>query len=198
VRRYPTAGKAGASTRPRYAKADDPGRYVSRQRQPGTDVRGARDRGDHGRYAGRAGLFGGEIGVRDFRGLCRYADRPVAGWQQLPPDPLGTTYGLIDGHGWNMAFDHACQQLNGIYGFDDSGFAALHQEFIYSNWIAPDLTGRIVAGYEALTGRALDRRRIELLSNMLRLPELAEFANDADHAGAMLRNVADWAARLPP
>ena len=124
-----------------------------------------------------------------------YADRTVTAWQRLPPDPHGTTYGFFDGHGWNMAFDHASNRLNGIYDFGDSGFGLLHQEFIYSNLIAPDLTARIVAEYEALTGRALDRRRIDLLTGVHRLSELAEYADDAEHAPAMIKHVADWAAR---
>jgi hypothetical protein len=128
-------------------------------------------------------------------GLRLYADRTIAAWQQLPPDPYGTTYGFFDGHGWNMAFDHASNRLSGVYDFADSGFGPLHQEFIYSNFIAPDLTARIVARYEVLTGLALDRQRIDLLTGMLRLSELAELADDADHAAAMVRIVADWAAR---
>lgn len=127
--------------------------------------------------------------------LRRYAERTVATWQQLPPDPHGTVYGFFDGHGWNMAFDHRENRLNGIYDFADSGFGPLHQEFIYTNWIAPDLTARIVAAYEALTGRALDRRRIDLLSGVLRLSELAQYADDPEHAPAMLEQVAAWAAR---
>ena len=58
-----------------------------------------------------------------------------------------------------------------------------------------DLTARIVAEYEALTGLALDPQRIHLLSGVLRLSELAELADDADHAAAMVRAVAAWAAR---
>ena len=108
--------------------------------------------------------------------------------------PYGTTYGFFDVHGWNFAFNHANHRLNGIYDFADSGFGPLHQEFIYSNWIAPDLTARIVAEYETLTGRALDLPRIELLSGVLRLSELAGYANDADHAPAMVQYVADCAA----
>jgi Ser/Thr protein kinase RdoA (MazF antagonist) len=128
-------------------------------------------------------------------GLRLYAERTIAAWQQLPPDPYGTTYGFFDGHGWNMAFDHASNRLNGMYDFADSGFGPLHQDFIYSNFIAPDLTARIVAGYEALTGRALDRERIDLLTGVHRLSELAELADDANHAAAIVQIVADWAAR---
>jgi len=127
--------------------------------------------------------------------LRLYADRTIAAWQQLAADPYGTTYGFFDGHGWNMAFDHTSNRLNGVYDFADSGFGPLQQEFIYSNWIAQDLTARIAAEYEVLTGVALDRQRIDLLSGVLRLSELAEFADDADHAAAMVRNVADWATR---
>jgi hypothetical protein len=116
-------------------------------------------------------------------------------WRQLPPDPYGTTYGFFDGHGWNMAFDHARNRLNGLYDFGDSGFGPLQQEFIYSNFVARDLTTRVVAEYEALTGRALDRERIELSSGVHRLSELAELADHADQAPIMIRYVADWAAR---
>ena len=128
-------------------------------------------------------------------GLRPYAERTVFAWQQLPPDPYGTTYGFFDGHGWNMAFDHTSNRLNGIYDFADSGFGPRHQEFIYSNWIAADLIARIIAEYEVLTGLALDRQRIDLLSGVLRLSELAQFADDPDHAAAMVQTVADWAVR---
>jgi hypothetical protein len=86
-----------------------------------------------------------------------------------------------------MAFDHTGNRLNGMYDFADSGFGPLHQEFIYSDWITPDLTARIVAEYELLTGLALDRQRIDLLNGVLRLSELAEFADDADPAAAMVQ-----------
>lgn len=126
-------------------------------------------------------------------GLRRYAERTVADWQRLPPDPYGTVYGFFDGHGWNMAFDHASGRLAGLYDFADSGFGPLHQEFIYSNLISRDLTARIVDAYEAVTGRILDRGRIDLLTGVLRLSELAEYADDPEHVGPMARNVADWA-----
>lgn len=124
--------------------------------------------------------------------LHAYANETIAAWQRLEPDPHGTTYGFFDGHGWNMAFDHEEGRLNGIYDFADSGFGPLHQEFIYSDWIAPDLTARIVAGYERLTGRMLDRRRIRILSGVLRLSELAEYAEDPAQAPAMIENVRKW------
>src|SRR5690606_35857560 len=72
-------------------------------------------------------------------------------FEQLPPDPYGIAYGFFDGHGWNMAFDHSRQRLNGIYDFADSGIGPLHQDFIYSNFISRDLTSRIVAAYKVLT-----------------------------------------------
>jgi hypothetical protein len=126
--------------------------------------------------------------------LHLYAEQAIGAWQRLPPDPYGTTYGFFDGHGWNMAFDHVGKHLNGIYDFADSGFGPLHQEFVYPNWIARDLTARIISEYEALTGLALDRKRIELLSAVLRLSQLAEYADDAEHAPAMLKTIVDWAA----
>jgi len=92
-----------------------------------------------------------------------------------------------------MAFDAARRQLNGMYDLGDSGLGALHQEFIYSNFISLDLTQRIVAEYEALTGRALDHERIALLTGVHRLSELAQLANDPTHVAAMIKGVEDWA-----
>lgn len=127
--------------------------------------------------------------------LRRQGEEIVAAFASLPPDPHGATYGFFDGHGWNMAFDHARARLVGMFDFADSGFGPLHQEFIYSNFISPDLTGRIMAEYEALTGRALDRRRIAILTGFHRLSELAALAGDPEHRPAMIRHAAGWLGR---
>ncbi|HLZ82466.1 MAG TPA: phosphotransferase [Caulobacteraceae bacterium] len=121
--------------------------------------------------------------------LHKYAERTIAAWRTWPPDPHGLTYGFFDGHGWNMAFDPAAQRLNGVYDFGDSGFGQLQQEFIYSNMISPDLTARIIGRYETLTGRLLDRERIALLFEVLRLSELAEHAGDAHWGPIALETV---------
>jgi aminoglycoside phosphotransferase (APT) family kinase protein len=121
--------------------------------------------------------------------LRRYAERTIAAWRALPPDPYGATYGFFDGHGWNMAFDAAAERLNGLYDFGDSGFGQLQQEFIYSNMVSPDLTSRIIGRYESLTGRSLDRERIGLLFQVLRLSELAQNAADAHWGPISLETV---------
>ena len=121
--------------------------------------------------------------------LRAYAERTISAWRELPPDPLGRTYGFFDGHGWNMAFDSAAQRLAGIYDFGDSGFGEVQQEFIYSNMIAPDLTGRIITRYCALTGRDIDRERVALLYESLRLSELADMAGDAEWGPLALETV---------
>ena len=120
--------------------------------------------------------------------------RTLTLWEQLPPDPYGSTYGFFDGHGWNMAFDHPRQKLNGIYDFGDSGIGMLHQEFLYSSFVSPDLTARIVAAYQNLTGRALDSERIHLLTGAYRLSELAELVGDPEHLPTMLQSVVQWAS----
>lgn len=122
------------------------------------------------------------------------SEETVSAFERLPPDPYGAVYGFFDGHGWNMAFDYERNRLNGIYDFADSGIGPLHQEFIYSNFISADLTERIVTAYEALTGRSLDRRRIAVLTGFHRLSELAELADDPEHAPTMVRHVAAWVA----
>ena len=126
------------------------------------------------------------------------AEDAVSAYGAMPPDPLGVSYGFFDGHGWNMAFDPAAERLNGVYDFGDSGFGGLHQEFIYSNLIGFDLTDRIVAAYRALTGRALDAARIDLLTGLHGLSELAGLVETgptpADLAAGVAR-VVQWASR---
>lgn len=138
-----------------------------------------------------------EIGAKALPALTpelrQAAERVLAAYDRLPPDPHGSIYGFFDGHGWNMAFDHGRQRLNGIYDFADSGIGPLHQEFVYSGFVSPDLTARLVAAYEGLTGLTLDRRRIAILTGAHRLWELAELAGDPEHEPAMIRSFAGWA-----
>jgi hypothetical protein len=128
------------------------------------------------------------------KGLRKRAEAAVTAYAGLPPDPHNATYGFFDGHGWNMAFDAAAERLNGVYDFGDSGFGALHQEFVYSNLTAFDLTDRIVSGYEAMTGRPLDRGRIDLLTAIHGLSELAEGAADPAVTRAGVARFARWAS----
>lgn len=128
------------------------------------------------------------------RALRRRAERVVAAFEALPPDPHGATFGHFDGHGWNMAFDHEHGRLVGVYDFGDSGFGPLHQEFVQPTLVSPDLTARMVRAYEAETSRRLDRRRIAILTGMHRLSELAALADDPAQLPEMRRYVELWAA----
>lgn len=105
---------------------------------------------------------------------------------------LAAIDGYFDGHGWNIAFDHATGTLNGVFDFADSGFGARHQDLSYSNWISPDLTLRIIARYEQLTGQAIDRDRVMLYSAVLRLVEFAQAAPDRAYLSERLRALEDW------
>lgn len=116
----------------------------------------------------------------------------VDAYEALPPDPLGTTYGFFDGHGWNMAFDHGHQRLNGVYDFADSGFGPLHQDFIYSAFVSPELTRLTVERYARLTARPLDLERITLLIGAHRLSELSELADEPWHVDTMRESVVHW------
>lgn len=124
--------------------------------------------------------------------LFRKAERLIAEWADQPADPYGTVYGFFDGHGWNMAFDQANQVLNGIYDFADSGFGELHQEFIYTNFIAAELTATVITQYEQLTGRFIDRHRVSLLMGLLLLTELSELGDDADYGTLVVENALQW------
>ncbi len=97
----------------------------------------------------------------------------IEAYHELGPDPLGEVYGFFDAHGWNMAFDHDEARLRGIFDFADSGFGPPHREFVQVSLIDPDLALRSMDAYEARTGRALDPRRVFLLTAAMRLSELA-------------------------
>lgn len=127
--------------------------------------------------------------------LWPFAVATARAWADLPPDPHGIIYGFFDGHGWNMAFDHAAGRLNGVYDFADSGIGPLHQDFLYSNLISPDLTERIIIAYERHTGRPIDRDRVDLLTATHRLWELAAEAHLPAHVDDLVRTVDAWANR---
>ncbi|MCC6918810.1 MAG: phosphotransferase [Alphaproteobacteria bacterium] len=128
--------------------------------------------------------------------LRGYAARTIDAWLALPSDPLGDTYGYFDGHGWNMAFDHRAQRLNGLYDLADSGFGPLQREFVYPGFIARDLTWRIIDVYERLTARSIDRRRVDTMTGYLRLVELAGVANDPAKRPAIAAHLERWASGL--
>jgi aminoglycoside phosphotransferase (APT) family kinase protein len=113
-------------------------------------------------------------------------------WDALGPDPYGNVFGHFDGHGWNMAFDHNAQRLNGVYDFGDSGIGPLHREFIYTNFISSDLTARIIEAYEVQTGKAIDRARVKLLTGVYRLVEVAGAADAPANIDAMVNNLTGW------
>ena len=126
--------------------------------------------------------------------LKPFAENAMADWHNLEPDPYGDIYGFFDGHGWNMAFDHASNRLNGIYDFADSGIGPLHREFVYSSLISPDLTPRIIASYERHSGRSIDRRRVDVLTATHWLTELAAEAH-LPHVDAMVDHLVFWHGR---
>jgi len=126
--------------------------------------------------------------------LKPFAEQAMAAWRDLAPDPYGDVYGYFDGHGWNMAFDHATNRLNGIYDFADSGIGPLHREFVYSSLVSPDLTPRIIASYERHSERVLDRRRIDVLTATHWLWELAAEAH-MPHVDEMVAHLLFWHGR---
>lgn len=123
-----------------------------------------------------------------------FAEEAMAAWRALEPDPYGDVYGFFDGHGWNMAFDHATNRLNGVYDFADSGIGPLHREFVYSSLISPDLTPRIIASYERQSGRAIDRERVDTLTATHWLWELAAEAH-MSHVDELVAHLVFWHGR---
>jgi hypothetical protein len=125
--------------------------------------------------------------------LHGWARATLHDWQNMTADPHGSVFGQFDGHGWNMAFDAERGVLNGIYDFADAGIGPLHQDFIYPSFIDEDLTLRIIDFYEAITGKQIDRRRVDILTGTYRLHELAGGAHDPSEVTHARTNVEKWA-----
>src|SRR5690606_4123081 len=125
--------------------------------------------------------------------LVPFLHATVDAYKQLTPLEDELVFGHFDGHGWNMAFDHAAGRLNGLFDFGDSGLGARHQDLSYGNWIAPDLTLRMLDRYARRTGRRVLPARVMLYSAMLRCVELAETAPDGAGLAARLAAVEQWA-----
>jgi len=112
----------------------------------------------------------------------------------LESGPDETIYGYFDGHGWNMAFDRATGVLNGVYDFADSGLGARHQDLSYSDWISRDLTRRIIARYQRITGLSIDRDRVMAYSQALRFVEFADAVKGRDDVADRLAALEAWFA----
>lgn len=69
----------------------------------------------------------------------------------------------------------------------------MHQDFVYSSLIAPELTRMIMDRYVRLTGRPIDAGRIGLLIGIHRLSDLAELANDPVYETMLRDHLARWA-----
>ena len=142
-------------------------------------------------WPGSSALLEAALPILDGR-AAEFARKVARLRDGLGLDPLGITYGHFDTHGWNMAFDHKTGRLNGVYDFADSGFGPLHQDFIYLNFIARDLTQRVVSRYCDVTGKQLDFRRIDQLTLVHRLVELAEDASIPEKMPQTLANFEAW------
>ena len=116
------------------------------------------------------------------RVLLETVDRVAA----LPEDR--TIFGQFDGHGWNMAFDHARGVLNGLYDFGDAGIGTLHRDLGYSAWLDPELCRMVVRRYREITGHPADPEAAVLSNWALRLSEFADgtMAQVTDDAAAAL------------
>ena len=104
--------------------------------------------------------------------IYEFSTRVFAAYEALPDED--EVLGYFDGHGWNMAFDHDRGILNGLYDFADAGLGPRSRDFTYSNLISGDLTSRLIAAYERLTGAMIDRRTVALRTAVQTLAELAE------------------------
>lgn len=104
-------------------------------------------------------------------------------------------YGFFDAHGWNMAFDHGRQTLNGIFDFADSGLGPAAREFVPVSLVSPDLARRTIGHYEAFAGRRIDMRDVYLMTAAARLSEFAGALETGEHVGPLRELVIDWFAQ---
>lgn len=126
--------------------------------------------------------------------LHDFAERVFGAYLGLPPEE--TIFGYFDGHGWNMAFDHDRGVLNGVYDFADAAIGPLSREFTYSSLTSHDLTRRMIGAYERLTGKAIDRRAVDIRTTVQHLSELAEA--EGEGVDDFARTVALWCELRAP
>jgi len=106
--------------------------------------------------------------------LQAFLERTLAGSAAPSMPPADEVFGYFDGHGWNMAFDHATGTLNGVFDFADSGFGTRVRDLSFTSWIHPALTRDIARRYSALTGIPVDPEDAVRHNSLLRLVELAD------------------------
>lgn len=126
----------------------------------------------------------------DLRG---FAEEALLARRALPSDPYGKVFSFFDGHGWNMAFDREQGVLNGVFDFADARLAPLQQDFTYSNFISRDLTERVIAAYEAMTGRRIDRARVRTLHSFQLVSEVAGWETYPEKLPKVLAIFRKWA-----
>lgn len=124
-----------------------------------------------------------------------WARAVVAAWQDLPPES-DQVFSWFDGHGWNMAFDRRQGTLRGAFDFADASIGSPHWDLQHTNLIHPDLTRRMVAHYQHISGRQMDLRRIAILTGIHRLADLMD-AHDHPQFGGLSRYLLDDWASMP-
>ena len=116
-----------------------------------------------------------------------WAKHVIATWRSLPSEDE-TVFSWFDGHGWNMAFDCKQAQLNGVFDFADAGIGSPHWDLQRTNLIHPDLTCRMIACYQRLSGRKMDLRRMQILTSVHRLSDFVSSFHHPDF-GSLTRNL---------
>ena len=77
---------------------------------------------------------------------------------------------------------------DGLCCTDLHALGPLTREFTYSSLTSPDLTARLITAYEAITGKAIDRRAVAIRMSVQNFAELAELdEHDEAFAAAVVR-----------
>jgi aminoglycoside phosphotransferase (APT) family kinase protein len=106
--------------------------------------------------------------------LAAHFTQVMAAYEALNVPPGDMVFGYFDAHGQNMAFDPENGRLVGLYDFADCGTGDRHADFHPLNTISPDLTARVVERYAALTGIAVDLKRVHFYTVLAEYSALFE------------------------
>ncbi len=114
--------------------------------------------------------------------------------EKLVVPDANLVFGHFDLHGSNFLVDEKHRQLAGVIDFGNCKFGDIHQDLSSMNLSSPDLAERVIAHYERLTGRAIDRTLVAHYTSMFYLHLLAGLkrANDATKFDYWLSRLQQW------
>lgn len=114
--------------------------------------------------------------------------------ERLAVPETNLVFGHFDLHGSNFLLDEKHRRLTGVIDFGNCKFGDIHQDLSSMNLSSPDLAEQVIAHYERLTGRAIDRTLVAHYTSMFYLHLLAGLkrANDTAKFDYWLSRLQQW------